>query len=100
MTEPRFDSETGKSKCIVMLNNINIPCGVEIKGENPTNLKVHLQTNHRKEYKPFMAKDSERKATNDKVGESAGAQTQLGKQQTLDIVLTKVGGLANKFKLI
>lgn len=68
-----FNSETGKSKCIVTLNNTL--CGVEIKGKNPTNLKVHLQTNHREEYKSFMAKDSERKTTigNDKVNEGASS---------------------------
>lgn len=84
-----FNSETGKSKCIVTLNNTL--CGAEIKGKNPTNLKVHLQTNHREEYKSFMAKDSERKTTigNDKVSEGASSsQTQL-QQQTLTLCFQK-----------
>lgn len=66
---------------------------LKLRGKNPTNLKVHLQTNHREEYKSIMAKDSERKTTigNDKVNEGATAsssQTQL-QQQTLTLCFQK-----------
>ena len=42
-----YDSMIDKSKCIVMSTDGNI-CGMQLKGKNPTNLKVHFRSGGRR----------------------------------------------------
>ncbi|XP_049322708.1 uncharacterized protein LOC125782495 [Astyanax mexicanus] len=42
-----YDCEKDKSKCLVVETGDKI-CGVLLKGKNPTNLKVHLRSSHKK----------------------------------------------------
>ncbi|KAL2085084.1 hypothetical protein ACEWY4_018404 [Coilia grayii] len=50
-----YNSETDRSKCIVLEAGHNI-CGTVLKGKNPTNLKVHLRSSHRDANSEYLAK--------------------------------------------
>ena len=50
-----YDSVSDKSKCLVVENN-NTACGAVIKGKNPTNLKVHLRSAHKKANLAYLEK--------------------------------------------
>lgn len=50
-----YDSETDRSKCIVLEAGHKI-CGTVLRGKNPTNLKVHLRSSHRDANSEYLAK--------------------------------------------
>lgn len=41
-----YDNHKGKSICQVLIGDDGVPCGTEISGKFPTNLKAHLKTAH------------------------------------------------------
>lgn len=74
-----YDPLIDKSKCIVMRTDGNI-CGMQLKGKNPTNLKVHLRSSHRDAHEKFTAR--EKKAASPQ-SDSCPASRAPQTQQTL-----------------
>ena len=50
-----YDAVSDKSKCLVVETD-NTTCGALIKGKNPTNLKVHLKSSHKKANQLYLDK--------------------------------------------
>jgi hypothetical protein len=77
-----------KSKCLITDVKAK-PCGFEVAGKNPTNLKMHLHSHHRELYAQFCDKEDERKKAVKRQREEEDASNTLiggssqGRGQTL-----------------
>ncbi len=83
--------DKGKSRCTVVANGSQKECGTEISGKNPTNLKTHLSTFHRKIFEEFKEDDNTRKVAKKRKIETEVCSSSKG-IQTLREFVDKKGG--------